>query len=85
MPASYTRDRLWNCPSCDVEPKQKHEQWCPRFLYQLNPYNAAAYDDELFLSDYFDTQIYSGPGHPETGKQIRIAEYLLSCAGISKR
>ena len=85
MPANYTRNHLWNCPSCDVEPGRKHEQWCPRFLYQLNPYDAKAYDDELFLANYFDTQLYSGPGHPETEKEIKIGEYLLSCAGISKR
>lgn len=65
-------------------PGARHEQWCPRYLYQLNPYNSAAYDDELFLSDYFETQIYSGDGHPKTEKEIRIGEYLLEKAGIKK-
>lgn len=85
MPPGYTKGKLWNCPSCDVKPNRQHEQWCPRFLYQLNPYNAEAYDNELFLADYFETQIYSGEGHPETEKEIKIGEYLLAKAGITKR
>lgn len=82
MPPNYSKNKKWNCPSCDVEPGKKHEQWCPRFLYQLNPYNAGAYDDELFLADYFETQIYSGDGHPATEKEIKIGDYLLGINGI---
>ena len=85
VPPGYTPDRKWNCPSCDVPPGVKHEQWCPRYLYQLNPYNAAAYDSELFLADYIDTQIYFGEGHPEKTPQLPNGELILERAGITKR
>lgn len=87
MPKGYSSDRKWNCPSCDVKPGQQHEQWCPRYLYQLNPYDASAYDDSLFLANYMETQIWYGAGHPShpTKKEpANPADYLLEKAGIKK-
>lgn len=68
-----------------MKPGRQHEQWCPRFLYQLNPYNAEAYDDLLFLADYFETQIWFGEGHPNVKAPRRTGEILLERAGIQKR
>ena len=91
VPPGYTKDRKWNCPSCDVKPGKRHEQWCPRYLYQLNPYDSSAYDNELFLADYMETQIWFGDGHPQTKSETARksfprdpGEILLEKAGIKK-
>lgn len=66
MPEGYTVGHLWPCPSCDVAPGQKHEVWCPRYIFIDNPYNTGAYNDSYFLSRAgFDRQIFFGELHPK--------------------
>jgi hypothetical protein len=53
----------------------------------LNPYNAAAYDDELFLANYMETQLWFGDGHPPhptKEKPKNPGDYLLQQAGVKK-